>query len=39
MELEWRRKNHHSERHPQPVKIDPAQARYLIAEIVVQDMV
>ena len=39
MELEWPRKNHHSERDPQPMKKDPAPAKYLIAEIVAQDMV
>ena len=31
------KKNHHTERHPQPMNIDPAQVRYLIAEIVARD--
>ena len=34
-----KKKKHHSERRPQPTKIVPAQARYLIAETVAQDMV
>ena len=34
-----KKKNHHSERRPQPTKIVPAQSRYLIAETVAQDIV
>ena len=34
VELEWRRKIHPSEEHPQPMKIDSLQARYLNVETV-----
>jgi len=34
-----KKKKHASGEHPQPTKINPLQARYLIVEIVKQDMV